>query len=119
MRRSLCTLAAIIFWMIAGVSGALGLTADDLKPLAEDDFDAKSQAIDRVIACFKEVGLADEGEAISRAHRAWEESDGNQELTAMAYASARPRLGEQERFEHMVCYLVDNADRLFYVGAEA
>ncbi len=57
MRRSLCTLAAIMFWMIAGVSGAVGLTADDLKPLAEDDFDAKSQAIDRVIASGNDVAL--------------------------------------------------------------
>ncbi|HEV3211688.1 MAG TPA: hypothetical protein VGY91_15635, partial [Chthoniobacterales bacterium] len=57
MRRSLCTLAAIMFWMTAAVSGAVGLTADDLKPLAEDDFDAKSQAIDRVIASGNDVAL--------------------------------------------------------------
>ena len=57
MRRSLWFLLAIVCWMAAGTSGALALTADDLKPLAEDDFDAKAQALDRIIAASDEVAL--------------------------------------------------------------
>src|SRR6201995_994063 len=57
MRRSFWPFLAIICWMIASSSGAFGITADDLKPLAEDDYDAKSQALDRVIASGDEAGL--------------------------------------------------------------
>jgi urea transport system permease protein len=57
MRRSLWPLLAIICWIFAASSRAIALTADELKPLAEDDFDAKSQALDRVIASGDEVAL--------------------------------------------------------------
>src|SRR5260370_24209319 len=43
--------------MAAGTPGALALTPEDLKPLAEDDFDAKAQALDRIIAASDEVAL--------------------------------------------------------------
>jgi urea transport system permease protein len=57
MQRSLWPLLALICWVIAGNFRAFALTADELKPLAEDDFDAKSQALDQVIAAGDEVAL--------------------------------------------------------------
>ena len=57
MRRSLWLLLAVIYSLIASAPGAFAITAEDLMPLAEDDFDAKAQALDRVIASGDEAGL--------------------------------------------------------------
>lgn len=80
-------------------------------------FSNRHKTIDRVIECYERIDLADEAEAIRRAHAAWQASKGNHALTSAAYDTARPRYGEQERLEHMVCYLIDNADALFYTDA--
>src|SRR5213594_4405224 len=49
----LLALLVLIGWSSVG----LALTADDLKPLAEDDFDAKSQALDKIIASGDAIAL--------------------------------------------------------------
>ncbi len=43
--------------LIGGSLRVFALTADDLKPLAEDDFDAKSQALNQIIAAGDATAL--------------------------------------------------------------
>jgi urea transport system permease protein len=50
MPRSFCSILLALLVLIGGSPCLFALTADDLKPLAEDDFDAKSQALNRIIA---------------------------------------------------------------------
>ena len=50
MPRSLCSILLALLVLIGGSLRVFALTADDLKPLAEDDFDAKAQALNRIIA---------------------------------------------------------------------
>ena len=57
MRHSYWVVLAIVFCIVSGESAALGLTPDDLKPLGEDDYEAKTQALDRIIASGDEVAL--------------------------------------------------------------
>jgi len=78
-------------------------------------FSNRRNTIDRVVDCYRRIDLADEAEAIQRAHQAWLDSDESHEAASAAYHSVRPRLGEEDRLIHMDCHLVDNADRLFYV----
>lgn len=75
----------------------------------------RSDTIDRVIEYYRRVGLADEAEAVARADAAWRASGGSHEQAAAAYGLARPRFSDEERLEHMACYLVDNANTLFYL----
>ena len=57
MRHSYWVVLAIVFCIVSGESAALGLTPDDLKPLGEDDYEAKTQALDRIIASGDKVAL--------------------------------------------------------------
>jgi urea transport system permease protein len=57
MRCCLWPFLTILFWVIAGNSEVLAVTADELKPLAEDDYETKSQALEQVIASGDEVAL--------------------------------------------------------------
>jgi len=50
MPRSICSLLLALLVLVGGSTGVIALTADDLKPLGEDDFDAKSQALNQIIA---------------------------------------------------------------------
>src|ERR1700733_6775484 len=58
MPRSFCSLLLALLVLIGGSSRVFcALTADDLKPLAEDDFDAKSQALNQIIAAGDATAL--------------------------------------------------------------
>ena len=57
MPRSFCSILLALLVLIGGSTALFALTADDLKPLAEDDFDAKSQALNQIIAAGDAVAL--------------------------------------------------------------
>src|SRR3984893_10679518 len=57
MPRSLCSLLWALVVVVGGSTRLFALTADDLKPLGEDDFDAKSQALNQIIAAGDSTGL--------------------------------------------------------------
>src|ERR1700726_307176 len=57
MPRSFCSLLVALLVLIAGSTRLFALTADDLKPLAEDDFDAKSQTLNQIIAAGDATAL--------------------------------------------------------------
>ena len=57
MPRFLCSLLWAFLVLIGGSSRLFALTADDLKPLAEDDFDAKSQTLNQIIAAGDATAL--------------------------------------------------------------
>src|ERR1700730_10126845 len=50
MPRCFCSMLLALLVLIGGSFRVFALTAEDLKPLAEDDFDAKSQALNQIIA---------------------------------------------------------------------
>src|SRR3974377_2233703 len=57
MLRSGCSILLALLVLIGGSTRLFALTADDLKPLAEDDFDAKSQALNQIIAAGDAASL--------------------------------------------------------------
>ncbi len=57
MPRSFCSILLALTVLIGGSHRVFALTGDDLKPLAEDDFDAKSQALNRIIAAGDATAL--------------------------------------------------------------
>ena len=57
MPRFFSSILLALLVLIGGSQGVLALTADDLKPLGEDDFDAKSQALNQIIAAGDSVAL--------------------------------------------------------------
>src|ERR1700760_3390025 len=57
MPRSFCWLILALLVLVGGSFRVCALTADDLKPLAEDDFDAKSQALNQIIAAGDATAL--------------------------------------------------------------
>ncbi|MBV8377816.1 MAG: urea ABC transporter permease subunit UrtB, partial [Verrucomicrobia bacterium] len=58
MPRFCCLVLLILLALLGGSTRVFAaLTDDDLKPLAEDDFEAKSQALDRIIAADDAVAL--------------------------------------------------------------
>ena len=57
MRRFICSLGLALLVLVGGSLSVRALTPDDLKPLAEDDFDAKSQALERIIAAGDATAL--------------------------------------------------------------
>ncbi|UXI68947.1 hypothetical protein [Tahibacter amnicola] len=78
-------------------------------------FSNKADSLDRIYAALEEVGLADEASALKRAAAVWFETGGDLDATAAAYSAASiPHMCDLDRMEHMVCYFVDHADRLFY-----
>jgi hypothetical protein len=52
-RRFFCLLAAGCWLSVSGVASAL--TPEQVKPLAEDDFEAKAQALDQIVAAGDEA----------------------------------------------------------------
>src|SRR6202790_668180 len=50
MPRHFCSLLLALIVLLGGSLHVCALSADDLKPLAEDDFDAKAQALNQIIA---------------------------------------------------------------------
>src|SRR6202050_1601882 len=57
MPRIFSSILLALLVLIGGSTSLFGLTADDLKPLAEDDFDAKNQALNQIIASGDAVAL--------------------------------------------------------------
>src|ERR1700736_208074 len=57
MPRCFCSMLLALLVLVGGSTRLFALTADDLKPLAEDDFDAKSQALNQIIAAGDAVAL--------------------------------------------------------------
>src|SRR5271165_4243323 len=57
MPRCFCLILLAFLVLIGGSFRVFALTAEDLKPLAEDDFDAKSQALNRIIAAGDATAL--------------------------------------------------------------
>lgn len=57
MRSFLGSLGLALLVLVGGSLSVRALTADDLKPLAEDDFGAKSQALERIIAAGDATAL--------------------------------------------------------------
>ncbi|CDY75938.1 Urea ABC transporter, permease protein UrtB [Caballeronia glathei] len=57
LRRALCAVLAVLF-TCAPVAAYAALAADDLAPLGADDFDAKSAAIDKLIAAADAPSVA-------------------------------------------------------------
>src|ERR1700722_14388136 len=57
MPRLIRSILLALLVLTGGSTGLLALTADDLKPLAEDDFDAKSQALNQINAAGDAVAL--------------------------------------------------------------
>ena len=57
MPRSFWSILLALLVLIGGSTHLFGLSAEDLKPLAEDDFDAKSQALNRIIAAGDAAAL--------------------------------------------------------------
>lgn len=82
-------------------------------------FENRAEAIDRVLQSYSEIGLSAESRALSAALKAWKDSSGSHEAASDAYDDFRHELSvDLDRLEHMVCYFVDNAHRLFYVDGE-
>src|ERR1700682_845472 len=50
MPRSFCSWLLALIVLLGGSLRVCALSAEDLKPLAEDDFDAKAQALNQIIA---------------------------------------------------------------------
>ena len=79
-------------------------------------FDNESSSVARVIACYREVGLHGEADALSRAFGMWQSSDGDSTLTSKAYnALSHSYSVDFDRMEYLACYFVDNAQQLFYL----
>src|ERR1700730_4040987 len=57
MPRCFCSMLLALLVLIGGSVRVFALTAEDLKPLAEDDFDAKSQALNQIIAAGDATAL--------------------------------------------------------------
>jgi urea transport system permease protein len=57
MPRSFCSIILALLVLFGGSLRVFALTAEDLKPLAEDDFDAKSEALNRIIAAGDATAL--------------------------------------------------------------
>lgn len=57
MPRFLGSVLLALLVLVGWSSRGFALTAEDLKPLAEDDFDAKSQALDKIIASGDAIAL--------------------------------------------------------------
>src|SRR3984957_17326484 len=57
MPRLIRSILLALLVLTGGSTGLLALTAEDLKPLAEDDFDAKSQALNQIIAAADATAL--------------------------------------------------------------
>src|ERR1700719_1398439 len=57
MPRTFRSLLLALLVLFGGSMGLLALTADDLKPLGGDDFDAKSQALNQIIAAADATAL--------------------------------------------------------------
>src|ERR1700720_3834797 len=57
MPRSFCSLLLALLVLSGGSTALFALTADDLKPLGGDDFDAKSQALNQIIAAGDSTAL--------------------------------------------------------------
>ena len=57
MPRCFCSILLALLVLIGGSLRVFALTAEDLKPLAEDDFDAKSQALNQIIAAGDATAL--------------------------------------------------------------
>ena len=57
MPRSFCSLLLALLVLSGGSTAVFALTADDLKPLGGDDFDAKSQALNQIIAAGDATAL--------------------------------------------------------------
>jgi hypothetical protein len=82
-------------------------------------FENRAETIDRVLESYSEIGLSAESKALSAALKAWQDSHGNHEAASKAYDEHCHRFSvDLDRLEHMVCYFIDNADRLFYVGSK-
>jgi urea transport system permease protein len=57
MPRLIRSILLALLVLTGGSTGLFALTAEDLKPLAEDDFDAKSQALNQIIAAADATAL--------------------------------------------------------------
>ena len=57
MPRCFCSMLLALLVLIGGSFRVFALTAEDLKPLAEDDFDAKSLALNQIIAAGDATAL--------------------------------------------------------------
>jgi len=82
-------------------------------------FSNRAETIARAIECYSEIGLLAESKALTAALKAWQDSEGSHEAASEAYNALRHDYSvDLDRLEHMVCYFIDNADALFYVGSE-
>src|SRR5271167_5224139 len=57
MPRCFCSILLALLVLIGGSFRVFALTGEYLKPLAEDDFDAKSQALNQIIAAGDATAL--------------------------------------------------------------
>lgn len=83
-------------------------------------FENRTETIERVLESYSEIGLSAESRALSAALEAWQASHGSYEAASACYNKHRHEFSvDLDRLEHMVCYFIDNADKLFYIGSEA
>ncbi len=80
-------------------------------------FENRAGSIDRVFKSYSEIGLPAEAKALSAALKAWQDSEGSDEAVSAVYNEFRHEFSvDFDRLEYIVCYFIDNADRLLYVG---
>jgi len=72
--------------------------------------------LDLITACFREVGLPAEADAVAAAADAWFRSGGDHERASAAYSAVPNGLRiDVDRFGYLARYFSDNADRLFHI----
>ncbi len=79
-------------------------------------FSHRSSTITRIIEVYTIVGLPGEADALRAAFSAWRLSESDIDAISASYDTMSHEYSiDLDRLEHLVCYFVDNADRLFYV----
>jgi hypothetical protein len=75
------------------------------------------ETLDKTIEAYKTVGLPREALAIKLAKESWRASQGNYDSVSSAYYSAGSEYPEDlDRLENVVCYFIDNAEKIFYMN---
>jgi hypothetical protein len=83
-------------------------------------FSNRRETVARIIEAYAIVGLAGEADALKAAFSEWNSSETDNDAISAAYASVHHEYSvDLDRLEYLVCFFVDNADRLFYVPAAA
>jgi hypothetical protein len=79
--------------------------------------DNRWDTLDKTIEAYKIVGLPREALAIKLAKESWRATQGNYDSVSSAYYSAKSEYPEDlDRLENVVCFFIDNAEKIFYIN---